>query len=226
MPRTTLHTPTTQHAMFSEEKQTVPTRLFLSTCKTWESSVYEVLLSAAAPDTFLRIPIEGGSDCGKFCVVGPEVNPSRLVYHPILSGPKKTASILRPGDVILEIGDHQVSGYTKLDAIKVCEALSYCEELTNRPRVLMKLIPLSSLPNSDSRLGPFLSAAFTVGSPEYLLQEVVRDNIYQRVVPCTTRAPRHDEVNGVHYQFMGIEQFLALEKAGRLLESGTYKGKF
>ncbi|KAL7063939.1 hypothetical protein AAHC03_04464 [Spirometra sp. Aus1] len=212
--------------MFTEERQTVPTRLLLGTCKSWESSVYEVLLSAAPPDKFLSIPIEGGSDCGKFCVVGPEVNPSRLVYHPILSGPKKTASILRPGDVILEIGDYQVSGYTKLDALKVCEALSYCEELTNRPRVLMKLIPLSSLPNSDSRLGPFLSASFTVGSPEYLLQEVTRDNIYQRVVPCTTRAPRHDEVNGVHYQFMGVEQFLALEKAGRLLESGTYKGNY
>uniref|UniRef100_A0A0X3P6X5 Membrane-associated guanylate kinase, WW and PDZ domain-containing protein 3 n=2 Tax=Schistocephalus solidus TaxID=70667 RepID=A0A0X3P6X5_SCHSO len=226
MPRTTLHTPTTQHAIFNEEKQTVPTRLFLSTCKSWESSVYEVLLSAAPPDNFLRIPIEGGSDSGKFCVVGPEVNPSRLVYHPILSGPKKTASILRPGDVILEIGDYQVSGYTKLDALKVSEALSYCKELTNRPRVLMKLIPLSSLPNSDSRLGPFLSAAFTVGSPEYLLQEVTRDNIYQRVVPCTTRAPRPDEVNGVHYQFMGVKQFLALEKAGRLLESGTYKGNY
>ncbi|BHF63359.1 Membrane-associated guanylate kinase, WW and PDZ domain-containing protein 3 [Sparganum proliferum] len=226
MPRTALHTPTTQHAMFTEERQTVPTRLLLGTCKSWESSVYEVLLSAAPPDKFLSIPIEGGSDCGRFCVVGPEVNPSRLVYHPILSGPKKTASILRPGDVILEIGDYQVSGYTKLDALKVCEALSYCEELTNRPRVLMKLIPLSSLPNSDSRLGPFLSASFTVGSPEYLLQEVTRDNIYQRVVPCTTRAPRHDEVNGVHYQFMGVEQFLALEKAGRLLESGTYKGNY
>ncbi|VDL91312.1 unnamed protein product [Schistocephalus solidus] len=172
MPRTTLHTPTTQHAIFNEEKQTVPTRLFLSTCKSWESSVYEVLLSAAPPDNFLRIPIEGGSDSGKFCVVGPEVNPSRLVYHPILSGPKKTASILRPGDVILEIGDYQVS------------------ELTNRPR------------------------------------EVTRDNIYQRVVPCTTRAPRPDEVNGVHYQFMGVKQFLALEKAGRLLESGTYKGNY
>ncbi len=42
----------------------------------------------------------------------------------------------------------------------------------------------------------------------------------------TTRPPRPEERDGVDYQFLGVEQFLALEKSGQLIESGMYKGEF
>ena len=44
-------------------------------------------------------------------------------------------------------------------------------------------------------------------------------------VPVTTRTPRPEERNGVDYTFLSKEEFSALEKSGKLLESGIYYGK-
>ena len=41
----------------------------------------------------------------------------------------------------------------------------------------------------------------------------------------TTRPPRDEEVPGVHYNFLSVEDFLELEKAGTLLEIGSYEGR-
>jgi guanylate kinase len=40
----------------------------------------------------------------------------------------------------------------------------------------------------------------------------------QRVITCTTRAPREGEVNGVHYHFLSKEEFEQRMKRGELLE--------
>ena len=40
----------------------------------------------------------------------------------------------------------------------------------------------------------------------------------------TTRSPRPGETNGADYTFLSVEEFLALEKSGQLLESGIYDG--
>ncbi|CAG2191911.1 unnamed protein product [Mytilus edulis] len=40
----------------------------------------------------------------------------------------------------------------------------------------------------------------------------------------TTRKPRPKEKNGVDYTFLSMEEFLHLEKDGKLLESGVYGG--
>ncbi|VDM18500.1 unnamed protein product [Hydatigera taeniaeformis] len=225
----------------------------LDESKSWDSNIYEVLLSAASSERSVPFPIEGGSDSGLFCTVGGAVNPGQLIYHPIISSSsissKRTPSILRPGDVILEIGEYQISGFTRLDAIRLCEALFHANSSAERPRILLKLISPSALPTGCAQLNRFLSAQFQIGTPEFLLQEVIRNNIYQRVVPCrcfpkygevrqntmfycpvhsfvsgTTREPRPEEKDGVDYQFLGVERFLALEKSGQLLESGMYKG--
>lgn len=42
----------------------------------------------------------------------------------------------------------------------------------------------------------------------------------------TTRPPREGEVNDVDYTFLSVDEFLALEKSGNLLESGIYEGGF
>ncbi|KAM7537239.1 hypothetical protein Aperf_G00000063448 [Anoplocephala perfoliata] len=195
----------------------------------WDTNIYEVLLSATSLEKSLPFPIEGGSDAGLFCTIGSSINPSQLIYHPIISSPtpnspKKSPSILRPGDVILEVGDYQISGFTYIDAVRLCKSLFYPTKGGDRPRVLLKLISPSSLPTGDAHLSRFLAAQFKVGTPEFLLQEVTRNNIYQRVIPCTTREPRPEERDGVDYQFLPVERFLDLEKSGHLLESGMYKG--
>ena len=83
------------------------------------------------------------------------------------------------------------------------------------------------------------------------LQQLIRENLYLRAVPCkvhhthththsisfsltltgersaatgTTRQPRDGEISGVDYNFVSIEDFFSLEESGALLESGKFKG--
>ena len=42
----------------------------------------------------------------------------------------------------------------------------------------------------------------------------------------TTRPPRDGEVAGVDYDFVTVDEYLELEKSGRLLESGYYEGNY
>lgn len=51
-----------------------------------------------------------------------------------------------------------------------------------------------------------------------------RDPDYHYVVTCTTRAPRPGEVDGVNYQFLTREEFLALRDSGGLLEANLVHG--
>ncbi|XP_035677580.1 membrane-associated guanylate kinase, WW and PDZ domain-containing protein 1-like isoform X3 [Branchiostoma floridae] len=73
-------------------------------------------------------------------------------------------------------------------------------------------------------LRQYLNTRFQKGSVDHDLQQTIRDNVYLRTVPCTTRGPREGEVQGVDYQFLTVEEFMALEKSGNLLESGLYDG--
>ena len=63
-----------------------------------------------------------------------------------------------------------------------------------------------------------------VGSVDNDLQNMVRDNLYLRTLPCTTRAPRDGEQDGVDYTFLTREEFEELERKGLLVEAGTYEG--
>ncbi|CAB1314865.1 unnamed protein product, partial [Coregonus sp. 'balchen'] len=63
---------------------------------------------------------------------------------------------------------------------------------------------------------------FQKGSLDHKLQQVIRDNLYLRTIPCTTRLPREGEVPGVDYNFISVGDFRILEESGLLLESGTY----
>ncbi|XP_032377348.1 membrane-associated guanylate kinase, WW and PDZ domain-containing protein 1 isoform X3 [Etheostoma spectabile] len=72
----------------------------------------------------------------------------------------------------------------------------------------------------------YLSRCFTPGSVDSQLQQVIRENLYLRAVPCTTRQPREGEISGVNYNFVSIEEFFSLEESGALLESGKFKGNY
>jgi len=41
----------------------------------------------------------------------------------------------------------------------------------------------------------------------------------------TTRRPRQGEVDGLHYRFLSVDEFIALEQSGGLLENGIYEGQ-
>ena len=74
-------------------------------------------------------------------------------------------------------------------------------------------------------LRQYLNTRFPKGDVDHELQNTIRDNLYLRTVPVTTRTPRPEERHGVDYTFLSKEEFAALEKSGELLESGIYDGK-
>lgn len=71
-------------------------------------------------------------------------------------------------------------------------------------------------------LREYLSRSFARGSVDHKLQELIRENIYARTVPCTTRSAKPGEVDGIDYYFLSRDKFLEMDKAGLLLESGVY----
>jgi hypothetical protein len=75
-------------------------------------------------------------------------------------------------------------------------------------------------------LRTYLDERFQKGSVDYDLQQTIRENVYMRTVPCTTRAPRPGEIDGQDYIFLSQEQFLELEQNGDLLEYGVYNGHY
>ncbi|XP_068774726.1 membrane-associated guanylate kinase, WW and PDZ domain-containing protein 3 isoform X6 [Struthio camelus] len=179
----------------------------------WLSKVQECVVSwggPAGPDPEL---LRGGAERGEFpylagrLALGGEGAPG-----PALLSGKAPA----PGDVLLEVNGTPVSGLTHRDTLAVIRHF--------REPVRLKTVRPGKVINKDLR--HYLSLQFQKGSIDHKLQQVIRDNLYLRTIPCTTRAPRDGEVPGVDYNFIPVEQFKALEESGALLESGTYDGNF
>ena len=63
-----------------------------------------------------------------------------------------------------------------------------------------------------------LSGPSGVGKDTVIDAWRLADPSVERVVACTTRAPRVNEVDGVDYHFLSVEQFEAMAKAGGFLE--------
>ena len=70
----------------------------------------------------------------------------------------------------------------------------------------------------------YLNAGFAKGSQDHELQNTIRDNLYLRTVPVTTRPARPHETDGVDYTFLSLQQFHLLQASGQLLERGVYDG--
>ncbi|XP_055258936.1 membrane-associated guanylate kinase, WW and PDZ domain-containing protein 3 isoform X1 [Moschus berezovskii] len=179
--------------------------------KHWLSKVQECAVSWAGAPGDLGAEIRGGAERGEFPYLG------RLREEPgggtccVVSG--KAPS---PGDVLLEVNGTPVSGLTNRDTLAVIRHF--------REPIRLKTVKPGKVINKDLR--HYLSLQFQKGSIDHKLQQVIRDNLYLRTIPCTTRAPRDGEVPGVDYNFISVEQFKALEESGTLLESGTYDGNF
>lgn len=181
--------------------------------KHWLSKVQECAVSWAGPPGDLGAEIRGGAERGEFPYLG------RLRDEP--GGGGGTCCVVSgkapsPGDVLLEVNGTPVSGLTNRDTVAVIRHF--------REPIRLKTVKPGKVINKDLR--HYLSLQFQKGSIDHKLQQVIRDNLYLRTIPCTTRAPRDGEVPGVDYNFISVEQFKALEESGALLESGTYDGNF
>ncbi|XP_052419046.1 membrane-associated guanylate kinase, WW and PDZ domain-containing protein 3 isoform X2 [Carassius gibelio] len=165
----------------------------------WRSKVQETFVPLVGSSGDLGIAIGGGADYGEFPFV--------------TAAPGGGITV---GDVILEIGGTPVLGLTLGD---VRGLLNSCPH-----PIRIKTVSPGSTLCKDLRL--YLSKCFTPGSMDSQLQQVIRENLYLRAVPCTTRQPRDGEITGVDYNFVSVEEFFSLEESGALLESGKFKGNY
>lgn len=56
-------------------------------------------------------------------------------------------------------------------------------------------------------LAEFLSFKFQKGFINHDFQNIIRDDLYIRTVPVTTRPSCPTEVNGIDYVFLTVEEF-------------------
>lgn len=181
--------------------------------KHWSQTYHETILSSNDQHQSLQLPLDGGAENGQFIYFNQSIS---LLKNQTLINIIKGGKIDRD-EIILEIDQHRIGGYTLNDCRMLIETLSKHS----------KQIRLKTVKNGLTKdLRQFLDGRFENGSIESDLQQTIRDNLYTRTVPCTTRPPRPGEINGQDYTFLSVKDFRALEKNGNLLESGVYKGHY
>uniref|UniRef100_A0A8R1UIS0 Magi-1 n=1 Tax=Pristionchus pacificus TaxID=54126 RepID=A0A8R1UIS0_PRIPA len=124
---------------------------------------------------------------------------------------EQLAGVMMPGEIVLTIEGVPVSGMTVSEVTRLLERTIECREM-----MAVEVCGAGSLPDdlceilSDKRYAD--------------LQTVIRDNVYTKTVPYTTRPARMGEVDGEHYRFVDMATFEGLLAQGKLLEHGSYEG--
>jgi hypothetical protein len=196
--------------------------------KHWSQIVHESCLIVTSVDLIediLLTKLNGGSDNGQFIYLDSSFNQNIFKYA---GAPASTR--LEPNEILLEIEKQKVSGFTLFDVLNLIKTLSSQNSQITFRSVRSGL----NLNNTDASniyllpidLRQYLDERFQKSSIDYDLQQIIRENVYMRTVPCTTRAPRQGEINGQDYIFLSNEEFLELENNGDLLEYGIYNGHY
>ncbi|XP_065807240.1 membrane-associated guanylate kinase, WW and PDZ domain-containing protein 2a isoform X3 [Labrus bergylta] len=171
----------------------------------WTNKVHESVL-CRNEEGELGLELKGGAENGQFPVIG-ELLPGRALCH---------SGKLFQDELLLEVNDTPVAGLTTRDVHAVVKH--------SKDPVRLKCVKQGGVIDKDLR--HYLNLRFQKGSVDHELQQIIRDNLYLRTVPCTTRQPKEGEVPGVDYNFVTVDRFMELEKSGALLESGTYEENF
>ncbi|XP_073336465.1 membrane-associated guanylate kinase, WW and PDZ domain-containing protein 2a isoform X4 [Pagrus major] len=169
----------------------------------WTNKVRESVL-CRNEEGELGLELKGGAENGQFPVVGELL--------PAGGG----GGQLCQDELLLEVNDTPVAGLTTRDVHAVVKH--------SKDPVRLKCVKQGGV--IDKELRHYLNLRFQKGSVDHELQQIIRDNLYLRTVPCTTRQPKEGEVPGVDYNFVTVDRFMELEKSGALLESGTYEDNF
>ena len=67
---------------------------------------------------------------------------------------------------------------------------------------------------------------YIIDSKHFLICCKVFSSTLSKYFLGTTRRPRDGEIPGVDYEFLTVNEYLELEKSGRLLESGFYESNY
>uniref|UniRef100_H3D3K3 Membrane-associated guanylate kinase, WW and PDZ domain-containing protein 2 n=1 Tax=Tetraodon nigroviridis TaxID=99883 RepID=H3D3K3_TETNG len=171
----------------------------------WTNKVHEAVITRGK-DGELGFELKGGAEHGQFPYLG-EVKPAQGAGQ---------SGKLAPEELLLEVNNMPVAGLTSRDALAV---IRHCKD-----PVRLKCVRQGGVVDKDLR--HYLNLRFSKGSVDHDHQQIIRDNLYLRTIPCTTRQPKEGEVPGVDYNFVSVERFMELEQNGALLESGTYEDNF
>ena len=123
--------------------------------------------------------------------------------------------IVESGDIILELDQIKVSGFSLVEFNELAESRQFH---------LLKAVQTKHSYGLTNDIKCYLNMSFPKNSEDKQLQNIIRDNIYRRTIPCTTRPPKQGEVDKVDYYFLTKEQFLEMDNRGMLLECGVYAG--
>ncbi|VDK61355.1 unnamed protein product [Onchocerca ochengi] len=165
-------------------------------CNLLETITSTVRISCQPPS--IPFTIQGGSAEGYLILV-------ESVLHPDL------LNVLATDDIILSINGRKVSGMLLRDVRRLLEGLFAMNE-----SFYMEIVSKNSIPSSITEI--------LAGEDYSELQIVIRNNVYQKTVPYTTRSPRNGEIDGVHYKFVDVSTFRQLRENNQLLEHGHYQG--
>ncbi|KAB5541899.1 hypothetical protein PHYPO_G00085270 [Pangasianodon hypophthalmus] len=127
----------------------------------WSSRVHEVVLTRDKHSE-LRVDVRGGAELGQFPMLG--------AVEGISPAPEGQTR----GELLLEVNDTPVAGLTTRDVLAV---LKHCKD-----PVRLKCVRTGGVVDKDLRL--YLSLRFQKGSLDHKLQQIIRDNLYLRTVPC------------------------------------------
>nr|XP_046168925.1 membrane-associated guanylate kinase, WW and PDZ domain-containing protein 2-like isoform X4 [Oncorhynchus gorbuscha] len=168
----------------------------------WTNKVHEAVVTRSIEGEF-GFELKGGAEIGQFPYFG-EVKQGK---ETVQSGK------LAQDELLLEVNDTPVAGLTTRDVLAVIKH--------GKDPIRFKCVKQGGMVDKDLR--HYLNLRFSKGSVDHDHQQIIRDNLYLRTVPCTTRLPKEGEVPGVDYNFVSVERFMELEQSGALLESGTYE---
>ncbi|XP_037306423.2 membrane-associated guanylate kinase, WW and PDZ domain-containing protein 2-like isoform X4 [Pungitius pungitius] len=171
----------------------------------WTNKVHEAVITRGK-DAELGFELKGGAEIGQFPYFG-EVKQGKALLQ---------SGKLAQDELLLEVNNMPVAGLTTRDVLAV---IKHCKD-----PVRLKCVKQGGVVDKDLR--HYLNLRFSKGSVDHDHQQIIRDNLYLRTVPCTTRQPKEGEVPGVDYSFVSVERFMELEQSGALLESGTYEDNF
>ncbi|UMM28635.1 hypothetical protein L5515_011392 [Caenorhabditis briggsae] len=155
--------------------------------------------NSSSRDFVSPFTVHGGASIGRLILID-------IVRRDDLIG------IVNPNDILLTVENIKISGMVRSEVNRILEDM-----MREHDQIAIEILPAGAISDDICEL---LADRKSPGE----LQTIIRENLYQKTVPYTTRPPREGEVDGEHYRFVSVDDFNKLLDNGDLLENGTYQG--
>ncbi|CAO4373991.1 unnamed protein product [Caenorhabditis nigoni] len=155
--------------------------------------------NSSSRDFVSPFTVHGGASIGRLILID-------IVRRDDLIG------IVNPNDILLTVENIKVSGMVRSEVNRILEDM-----MREHDQIAIEVLPAGAISDDICEL---LADRKSPGE----LQTIIRENLYQKTVPYTTRPPREGEIDGEHYRFVSVDDFNKLLDNGDLLENGTYQG--